>query len=79
MRRPAAAAGTPELVLRVDPVACAGIGMCAVVANSLVHLDRWGYPIVPASAVPAGRLAQARAAVRGCPRRALWLEDPADR
>lgn len=59
--------------LRVDPVACEGVGMCARVADALVALDRWGYPIVGAE-VPAGELAAAQRAVRSCPRRALWLE-----
>lgn len=60
--------------LLVDPVACDGIGMCAHLAPTLVELDTWGYPIV--SAEPAGRadLRAARAAVAGCPRRALILE-----
>lgn len=59
--------------LRVDPVACEGVGMCARVADALVALDRWGYPILGAE-VPPDELAAAQRAVRACPRRALWLE-----
>lgn len=65
-------------LLRVDMVACEGIGQCALVAPGLVELDRWGFPVVrhggagDASAGPA-----ARRAVRACPRRALWLEEAA--
>lgn len=72
--------------LRVDMVACDGIGQCALVAPGLVSLDRWGYPVVRADgaegAAEADRAdradsaddAAAHRAVRACPRRALWLE-----
>ena len=63
--------------LRVDMVACDGIGQCALVAPELVDLDRWGYPVIRdvGAAEDARDLAAARRAVRACPRRALWLED----
>lgn len=61
--------------LRVDPVSCAGIGLCAQITGA-VELDRWGYPVLE-PVVPDGDLRSARRAVRACPRRALWLE-PAD-
>jgi ferredoxin len=73
MRRPAAGPAT-ETRLRVDPVACEGIGLCAHLAASIVELDRWGYPIVTTEALARPELGTARSAVRGCPRRALWLE-----
>lgn len=59
--------------LRVDPVACDGVGLCAHLAPDVVDLDRWGFPVVgqPGSAED---LEEARRAVRACPRRALWLE-----
>ena len=59
--------------LRVDPVACDGIGLCAHLAPNVVELDRWGFPIVGQDLVP-GEVPAARRAVRGCPREALWLE-----
>jgi ferredoxin len=59
--------------VRVDPVACEGVGMCARVADASIALDRWGYPVVGAQ-VPEHELAAARRAVRSCPRQALWLE-----
>lgn len=59
--------------LRVDPVACEGVGMCARVADALIALDRWGYPVLGPE-VPPAELAVAQRAVRSCPRRALWLE-----
>ncbi len=73
--------------LRVDMVACDGIGQCALVAPDLVGLDRWGYPVLRdrdgAGASTRGddgrEAAAARRAVRACPRRALWLEEAAHR
>ena len=77
--------------LRVDMVACDGIGQCALVAPGLVGLDRWGYPVIRdgSADVPGGRRgdgrgddpddAAARRAVRACPRRALWLAEDAHR
>lgn len=59
--------------LRVDPVACDGIGMCAHIAPDLVGVDSWGYPIVAGHGLDAEYLPQARAAVTACPRRALFL------
>jgi ferredoxin len=64
--------------LRVDPVACEGIGMCAHLAPDLVDLDRWGYPILAHSDLDETGLAQARRAVRGCPKQALLIR-PAGR
>ena len=59
--------------LRVDPVACDGIGMCAHLADQLVRLDSWGYPIVPDRALLSRELRAAQKAVAGCPRNALDL------
>jgi ferredoxin len=59
--------------LLVDPVACDGIGMCAHLAEDLVRLDSWGYPIVPRRDLEPGEVRRARHAVNGCPRRALRL------
>jgi ferredoxin len=74
-RGPAAPARpATELRLRVDPVACDGIGLCAHLAAGVVELDRWGYPVVSSEPLRRGDVGDARAAVRACPRRALWLE-----
>lgn len=61
--------------LRVDPVECEGIGQCAMAASRLVHLDRWGYPIVPTEELRAAELGPAKRAVKSCPRQAMWLEE----
>jgi len=60
--------------LRVDPVACDGIGMCAHVAPELIGLDPWGFPLIPGEPLSGGEQRAARRAVGGCPRRALFLE-----
>jgi ferredoxin len=60
--------------LLVDPVACDGIGMCAYLADQVVQLDSWGYPVVPPRALDAGEARQAARAVSGCPRQALRLD-----
>lgn len=63
-----------ESRLRVDPVACEGIGMCAHLASRLIGLDSWGYPVVPQRPLSRPDLRGARAAVAGCPRQALTLQ-----
>jgi ferredoxin len=70
---PPAAANESGKHLRVDPVACDGVGMCAHLAAALVRLDSWGYPIVPARSLGIDEVATAARAVAGCPRRALEL------
>lgn len=60
--------------LRVDPVACEGVGLCAQVADRVIELDRWGYPVIEAE-LDARGLKAARRAVRACPRRALWIDE----
>ena len=60
--------------LRIDPVACDGIGMCAHLAAGLVRLDSWGYPILPNRPLRDNEQKQADKAVAGCPRRALMLD-----
>ena len=77
MRRPGQHADgqtrAPRLV--VDPVACDGIGICVHLAPDLVVLDRWGFPIIGQELRDRTDLRAARAAVAGCPRRAMLLRD----
>ncbi|HET7724849.1 MAG TPA: ferredoxin [Propionibacteriaceae bacterium] len=63
--------------LRVDPLACEGVGQCAMAASRLVDLDRWGYPVLPKAELEQSQLPAAERAVRACPRNALWLEETA--
>lgn len=63
-----------ETRLRVDPVACDGIGLCALLAPDVIELDRWGFPVVVRRDLAPREVEAARGAVRACPRRALWLE-----
>jgi ferredoxin len=60
--------------LRVDPVACEGVGICAHIAPQLITVDSWGYPIVSAQPLDARTRRQAQAAFAACPRRALFLD-----
>jgi ferredoxin len=64
--------------LRVNPIACAGRGLCAELVPELITLDDWGYPIIDPGHVPPDLLAAARAAVRLCPRLALRLDAETD-
>jgi len=63
--------------LRVDIVACDGVGICAHLAPDVVRVDSWGFPILGDGSLTAGEKRQAQAAVRACPRRALFLADDA--
>ena len=60
--------------LRVDWPECRARGLCHELLPELVELDEWGYPIV-SGPVTEELLADARAAVRACPRLALRLVD----
>jgi ferredoxin len=61
-------------VLRVDPIACTGEGVCADLFPEWIRLDDWGFPIIDADVIPADRLAQARWAAANCPALALKLQ-----
>jgi ferredoxin len=63
----------PPERLRVDPVACEGIGICAHLAPQVVSVDSWGFPILPSDPLDRRNRRQAAAAVAACPRRALFL------
>jgi ferredoxin len=71
MRRPRA---RPEERLRVDPVVCDGVGICAHLAPRLVTVDSWGYPILTSEPLRGADRRSAELAVAGCPRRALFVE-----
>ena len=44
--RPRRPGGLVSDVLRVNPIACTGHGVCAELLPELIELDPWGYPIV---------------------------------
>ncbi|HEU5420572.1 MAG TPA: ferredoxin [Streptosporangiaceae bacterium] len=60
------------LRLRLDPIACAGHGLCAGLLPERIGLDEWGYPVITGD-VPHGLARDARRAVRACPTLALRL------
>ena len=64
--------------LRVDPVACDAFGHCAELVPELIWLDEWGYPVIDPGPVPPELEALAEAAVRACPRKALFFEAVAE-
>ena len=63
--------------LRVNPIACAGHGLCAELLPELITLDEWGYPLIDDERVPHTLVVHARRAAQACPTFALLLErDP---
>jgi ferredoxin len=64
-------------VLRLDPIACDGHGICADLLPERIGLDDWGYPIVDGTPIAGDLLAHAHRAVTNCPALALRLEQQA--
>jgi ferredoxin len=65
--------------LRVDPIACAGHGVCAELFPERIRLDDWGYPIIDDEEIPDELLKHARRAAAACPKLALKLAADAKR
>lgn len=61
------------ITLRLDPTACTGHGICAVLLAERIGLDEWGYPIIDDAPLEADLLEPARQAAYECPTRALRL------
>jgi ferredoxin len=61
-------------ILRGDPIACAGHGLCAELFPERIEADDWGFPIVDPSPIPRSLEPDARRAVASCPALALRLE-----
>lgn len=59
--------------LMVDPIACAGHGVCAELFPERIRLDDWGYPIIDEAPIPDELMAHARRAAAACPKLALKL------
>jgi ferredoxin len=62
--------------LKVNPVACAGHGMCIELLPELISADPWGYPIISPGQVPDELMPLAQRAVNSCPTLALLLTRP---
>jgi ferredoxin len=60
--------------LRVDWPSCQARGLCRELLPEIIELDEWGYPVVGGEVTDA-LVADARAAVRACPRLALRLTE----
>jgi ferredoxin len=65
-------------VVRVDPIACDGHGLCAELFPERIELDDWGYPLIDPAPVTSDLEAHARRAVAACPKLALRLARSAD-
>ena len=65
------------VTLRVNPIACAGHGMCAELLPEVIDLDPWGYPILVSPAIPPSLVNHARRAAQACPTLALLIEEKA--
>ncbi len=61
-------------LIRVDPIACDGHGLCADLLPERIDLDEWGYPVVHRIPVTGDEAGHARRAVAACPKLALRLE-----
>lgn len=61
-------------ILRVNPIACTGHGVCAELLPEFIAMDPWGFPIVPRAELDDELLDLARRAVAACPVLALTLQ-----
>ncbi|MBL8931691.1 MAG: ferredoxin [Kineosporiaceae bacterium] len=59
--------------VRVNPIACEGIGMCAHLAPDVIVVDDWGYPMPATRDLDRREVRAVRSAIAACPRRALFL------
>ncbi len=61
--------------LTIDPVACDAYGFCAELLPEAIVVDEWGYPMVDGRPLAPELVAQAKRAMRDCPRRAITLRE----
>ena len=66
-------------VIRVNPIACDGHGLCAELLPERISLDDWGYPVIDPEPIPNGLEPHARRAVAACPTLALLLDPAVER
>lgn len=62
--------------MRINPIRCEGVGICAHLAPDVITLDPWGFPLLLEGPLDEAATAQARRAATGCPRRALIIDGP---
>ena len=60
--------------VRVNPIACAGHGLCAELLPEIIEMDPWGYPILMSAEVPPGLVEHAKRAAAACPTLALLVD-----
>jgi ferredoxin len=63
-----------KYLLKLDPIACDGRGVCAELFPERIDLDDWGFPIIDPAPIDFGSLAHAKRAIGACPVLALRLE-----
>jgi ferredoxin len=63
-----------RLRVRVNPITCAGHGICAELLPELISLDEWNYPSPIVTEVPAELENHAQRAAQQCPTLAIVLE-----
>jgi ferredoxin len=61
-------------ILRVNPIACDGRGLCAELFPERITPDEWGFPIVDGTPLPPSLERHVARAVAACPLLALRLE-----
>jgi ferredoxin len=61
-------------VVRGNPIACDGSGLCAELLPERIRLDDWGYPIVDPRPLTPELREHAQRAVAACPTLALLLQ-----
>lgn len=64
-------------IVRVNPIACDGSGLCAELLPERIRLDDWGYPIVDPRPLTPELRDHAERAVAACPMLAVLLEKQA--
>jgi ferredoxin len=68
-----------DLRVRVNPITCAGHGVCAELLPTGIKMDEWGYPIISQDPIPGELHRQARKAVAECPTLALFVVEGGER
>jgi ferredoxin len=67
------------LRIRVNPITCAGHGVCAEMLPERIKLDEWGYPVIDQDPIPAELDRRTRQAVAKCPTLALLVVEGSER